>query len=161
MIMYLKNQAGYKQRYFKDGKRVFKTSGKDVEPQQVMKESSRKSEGRRRKSLAIKRVREAQDEESTKKKKHEDDAEKEELRLSLKIVSDEDKDIDYEILDIKMLETFDRDDVLNLNRLVMEKFPNNDPAGYDLLLWGDLKVLVDPKEDDDIWKNQQEWKMIS
>ncbi|GJV48267.1 hypothetical protein Tco_1438479 [Tanacetum coccineum] len=133
----------------------------DVEPQQVMKESSTKSKGRRRKSLPRKRARKAQDEEKTKKQKHEDDAEKEELRLSLKIVSDEDKDIDYEVLDMKMLETFDRDDVLNLHRLVMEKFPNNDPVGYDLLLWGDLKVLVDPKEDDNIWKNQQEWKMIS
>ncbi|GKB54320.1 hypothetical protein Tco_0905073 [Tanacetum coccineum] len=60
-----------------------------------------------------------------------------------------------------MLETFDRDDVLKLHILVMERFPNNDPVGYDLLLWGDLKVLVDPKEDDDIWKNQQDWKMIS
>ncbi|GKB01812.1 hypothetical protein Tco_0829856 [Tanacetum coccineum] len=38
-----------------------------------------------------------------------------------------------------MLDTFDKDDVLNLHRL----------------------ILVDPKEDDDIWKNQQEWKMIS
>ncbi|GJZ24808.1 hypothetical protein Tco_0562267 [Tanacetum coccineum] len=60
-----------------------------------------------------------------------------------------------------MLDTFDRDDLLNLHRLVMERFPNDDPVGYDLLLWGDLKILVDPKEDDDIWKNQHEWKMIS
>ncbi|GKA16808.1 hypothetical protein Tco_0696645, partial [Tanacetum coccineum] len=162
--------------------------------------SSRKTRGRRKKSLARKRARETQSEESFKKQKLEDDAEKEELRLGLKIVSDEDKDIDYEVLDMKyptvdwesqilrnleeremhvykitrasgkskyysnlsgMLDTFDRDDVLNLHRLVMERFLNNNPVGYDLLLWGDMKILVDLKEDDDIWKNQQEWKMIS
>ncbi|GJR56446.1 hypothetical protein Tco_1406967 [Tanacetum coccineum] len=177
-----------------------KVQEEDVKPEQIMKVSSEKSGGRRRKSLARKRPRETQDEETYKKQKHEDDAEKKELRLSLKLVSDEDKDIDYEVLDMnypivdwesqilgsdgeremqvykitradgiskfysnlsRMLETFDRDDVLKLHILVMERFPNNDPVGYDLLLWGDLKVLVDPKEDDDIWKNQQDWKMIS
>ncbi|GJV90591.1 putative ribonuclease H-like domain-containing protein [Tanacetum coccineum] len=26
--------------------------------------------------------------------------------------------------------------------------------GFNLMLWGDLKILVDPEQDDDIWKNQ-------
>ncbi|GJY71051.1 hypothetical protein Tco_0474754 [Tanacetum coccineum] len=73
----------------------------EVKTEQVVKESSRKTRGRRKKSLARKRVRETQSEESSKKQKLEDDAEKEELRLGLKIVSDEDKDIDYEVLDMK------------------------------------------------------------
>ncbi|GJT92503.1 putative ribonuclease H-like domain-containing protein [Tanacetum coccineum] len=221
MIMYLKNQAGYKQSYFKGmkyeeirpifekvwdqvntfvpiGSEIEKETSKpveeervqeeDVKPEQIVKESSKKS-GRRRKSLARKRARETQSEETSKKQKHEDDAKKEELRLSLKIVSDKDKDIDYEVLDMKypivdwesqvlgnlgememhvykitradgnskfysnlsrMLDTFDREDVLKLHSLVMERFPKNDPDGYDLLLWGDLKVLIDPQEDDDI-----------
>ncbi|GJT84475.1 putative reverse transcriptase domain-containing protein [Tanacetum coccineum] len=206
MIMYLKNQAGYKQRYFKGmtykdirpifekvwdqvntfvpmGSELEKESSKeslkpveeDVEPQQVMKESSTKSEGRIRKSLPRKRARKAQDEEKTKKQKHEDDAEKEELRLSLKIVLDEDKDMDYEVLDMKypivewesqILGNFGENEkhvykitradgnskyYLNISRM-LETFDRDD---------GDLKVLVDPKEDDNIWKNQQEWKMIS
>ncbi|GJV21135.1 hypothetical protein Tco_1370155, partial [Tanacetum coccineum] len=73
----------------------------EVKTVQVVKESSRKTRGRRKKSLARKRVRETQSEESSKKQKLEDDAEKEELRLGLKIVSDEDKDINYEVLDMK------------------------------------------------------------
>ncbi|GJY76232.1 hypothetical protein Tco_0481348 [Tanacetum coccineum] len=33
--------------------------------------------------------------------------------------------------------------------------------GYDLLLWGDLKILFEPNEEDEIWKNQQDNNMIS
>ncbi|GKE04470.1 hypothetical protein Tco_1396488 [Tanacetum coccineum] len=43
----------------------------------------------------------------------------------------------------------------------MEIFQTNNAKGYDLLLWGDLKILVDPKEDGDIWKNQHEWNLLS
>ncbi|GJV78437.1 hypothetical protein Tco_1510021 [Tanacetum coccineum] len=31
----------------------------------------------------------------------------------------------------------------------------------DLLLWGDLKILFEPNEDDKIWKNQQDYNLIS
>ncbi|GKF17970.1 hypothetical protein Tco_0062888, partial [Tanacetum coccineum] len=161
----------------------------EVKTEQVVKESSRKTRGRRKKSLARKRARETQSEESTKKQKLEDDADKEELRLGFKIVSDEDRDIDYAVLDrkypivdwesqilanlkekdihvykitradgnskyypnlTKMLETFDRDDLLDMHRLMMERFLDDNPVGCDLLLWGDLKILVASKEDDDI-----------
>ncbi|GJT45994.1 hypothetical protein Tco_0954709 [Tanacetum coccineum] len=43
----------------------------------------------------------------------------------------------------------------------MERFQDNTPEGYNLMLWGDLKILVDPEQDDDIWKNQNQWKIIS
>ncbi|GJU90178.1 hypothetical protein Tco_1302601 [Tanacetum coccineum] len=33
--------------------------------------------------------------------------------------------------------------------------------GYDLLLWGDLKILFEPNEEDEIWKNQQDYNLIS
>ncbi|GKA88011.1 hypothetical protein Tco_0809775 [Tanacetum coccineum] len=53
-----------------------------------------------------------------------------------------------------MLKSFDRHDLEVLHRLVMERFQDNTPEGYNLMLWGDLKILVDPEQDDDIWKNQ-------
>nr|GEU85406.1 retrotransposon protein, putative, unclassified [Tanacetum cinerariifolium] len=49
-----------------------------------------------------------------------------------------------------MLEVFDRQDVLDLHKIVMERFPNNDPEGYDLILWGDLKTLVESTSKDEI-----------
>nr|GEX52593.1 hypothetical protein [Tanacetum cinerariifolium] len=35
-----------------------------------------------------------------------------------------------------MLEVFDRQDVLDLHKIIMERFTANDPEGYDLILWG-------------------------
>ncbi|GKB07985.1 hypothetical protein Tco_0836269 [Tanacetum coccineum] len=61
----------------------------------------------------------------------------------------------------EMLDDFDRQDVLDLHRLVQERYDTTSPEGYDLLLWGDLKILFEPNEEDDIWKNQQDYNLIS
>ncbi|GJS51654.1 hypothetical protein Tco_0625016 [Tanacetum coccineum] len=60
-----------------------------------------------------------------------------------------------------MLYDFDRQDVLKLYRLVKERFQTTSPEGYDLLLWGDLKTLIEPNEEDEIWRNQQDWNLIN
>nr|GEU42072.1 hypothetical protein [Tanacetum cinerariifolium] len=86
-----------------------------------------------------------------------------EHRKCLKVVSNDDKAIDYETLDVKSLivDFLDRQDVLDLPKIIMERFPANDPEGYDLILWGDLKTLVKSCEDDEICRNQQDWKLLS
>nr|GEW65540.1 hypothetical protein [Tanacetum cinerariifolium] len=61
----------------------------------------------------------------------------------------------------RMLKVLDRQDVFDFHKIVMERFPANDPKGYDLILWGDLKTLMESSEDDEIWKNQQDWKLLS
>nr|GFA07244.1 hypothetical protein [Tanacetum cinerariifolium] len=61
----------------------------------------------------------------------------------------------------RMLEVFDTQDVLDLHKIVIERFPANDPEGYDLILWGDLKTLMESSEDDEILRNQQDWKLLS
>ncbi|GKC95781.1 hypothetical protein Tco_1161223 [Tanacetum coccineum] len=61
----------------------------------------------------------------------------------------------------EMLDDFDRQDVLDLHRLVQERYDTTSPEGYDLLLWGDLKILFEPNEEDEIWKNQQDYNLIS
>ncbi|GKC48602.1 hypothetical protein Tco_1071347, partial [Tanacetum coccineum] len=60
-----------------------------------------------------------------------------------------------------MLYDFDRQDVLELYKLVKERFQTASPKGYDLLLWGDLKTMLEPYEEDDIWRNQQDWNLIN
>ncbi|GJW81682.1 hypothetical protein Tco_0145657 [Tanacetum coccineum] len=55
-----------------------------------------------------------------------------------------------------MLYDFDRQDVLELYRLVKERFQIASPEGYDLLLWGDLKTMIEPSKKDNIWRNQQD-----
>ncbi|GJR65213.1 hypothetical protein Tco_0011278 [Tanacetum coccineum] len=49
-----------------------------------------------------------------------------------------------------MLNNFDRQDVLDLYRLVKERFETASPKGYDILLWGDLITLFEPSEEDEI-----------
>ncbi|GKB89663.1 hypothetical protein Tco_0961935 [Tanacetum coccineum] len=60
-----------------------------------------------------------------------------------------------------MLDDFDRQDVLYLYRLVKERFKTTSPKGYDILLWGDLITLFEPSEEDEIWKTQQDYTLIS
>nr|GEU82793.1 hypothetical protein [Tanacetum cinerariifolium] len=50
----------------------------------------------------------------------------------------------------RMLKVIDRQDVLDLHKIVIERLLANDPQGYDLILWGDLKTLMESSEDDEI-----------
>ncbi|GJT39024.1 putative ribonuclease H-like domain-containing protein [Tanacetum coccineum] len=61
----------------------------------------------------------------------------------------------------EMLDDFDTQDVIDLYRLVNERYETKSPEGYDLLLWGDLKILFEPNEEDEIWKNQEDYNLIS
>ncbi|GKE01726.1 hypothetical protein Tco_1389709 [Tanacetum coccineum] len=61
----------------------------------------------------------------------------------------------------EMLDDFDRQDVLDLHRLVKARYMTSSPEGYDLMLWGDLKILFEPDEEDEVWKNQHEYNLIS
>nr|GEY46894.1 hypothetical protein [Tanacetum cinerariifolium] len=81
-----------------------------------------------------------------------------EHRKCLKVVPDDGKPLDCETLDVKnpIVGFLDRQDVLDLHKIIMERFPANDLKGYDLILWGDLKTLVESSEDDEIWRNQQD-----
>ncbi|GKB03826.1 ribonuclease H-like domain-containing protein [Tanacetum coccineum] len=60
-----------------------------------------------------------------------------------------------------MLDDFDRQYMLDLYRLVKERFETTSPEGYDRLLWGDLITLFEPSEEDEIWKAQQDYTFIS
>ncbi|GJS17616.1 hypothetical protein Tco_0412088, partial [Tanacetum coccineum] len=61
----------------------------------------------------------------------------------------------------EMLEDFDRQDVEELYRLVKERYSTSRPEGYDMMLWGDLHTLFEPDEEDELWKNQHEYNVIS
>ncbi|GKE42432.1 hypothetical protein Tco_1469716, partial [Tanacetum coccineum] len=73
----------------------------------------------------------------------------------------EDRNTSYHKIFESMLKSFDRHNLEVLHRSVMERFKDNTPEGYNLMLWGDLKILVDPEQDNDIWKNQNQWKIIN
>ncbi|GJZ67864.1 hypothetical protein Tco_0631104 [Tanacetum coccineum] len=166
-------------------------------------------------------------EESTRKRKHgtrkkmksrkrryiqntsDDDSEKEndELRLHLTITPDEEKEVDYEILDrkypikewkteclgtkpqadkaehieeinqnvvirsngqkryfstlMRVLSIFDREDLNVVYQLVMDRFQDEKPEGFDKVLWGDLMVMFNPNDEDKFWNSQQDWNIVN
>ncbi|GJY16353.1 hypothetical protein Tco_0386775 [Tanacetum coccineum] len=61
----------------------------------------------------------------------------------------------------EMLDDFDRQNVMDLHRLVEERYATSRPEGYDLMLWGDLKILFQTDEEDEVWKHQDEYNLIS
>ncbi|GJY68918.1 hypothetical protein Tco_0471900 [Tanacetum coccineum] len=168
-----------------------KIEEEDADTQKEMKEVSKESGAKRKKSLPRKSTRS-----TVKRQKMEEDAEKEDLKGYLDIVPREDvaEDVEslstkYPIVDWKtcvltenfmyyqifrgdgssknykvlseMLEDFDRQDVMDLHRLVKERYSTSRLKGYDLMLWEDLHTLFEPNEEDEIWRNQHEYNLIS
>ncbi|GJW91611.1 hypothetical protein Tco_0169164 [Tanacetum coccineum] len=58
------------------------------------------------------------------------------------------------------LRRLDRQDLNDLYRLVQERFQDYPLEGHDLLLWGDLRMLFDLDEKDELWMNQLDWKLL-
>ncbi|GKG58314.1 hypothetical protein Tco_0592093, partial [Tanacetum coccineum] len=49
----------------------------------------------------------------------------------------------------EMVSRFDRLDFIKLHSLVMQRFSTT-PKGIDLVLWGDLRIMLEETIDDDI-----------
>ncbi|GJY22292.1 hypothetical protein Tco_0394858 [Tanacetum coccineum] len=181
MCAYLKNMGGYKHNQLKgksyeEIQKLFDKTYKQVNSFVPMasndkeKGSEKKVGGSRKKTLAKKRAGERQSEESYKSQKMEDDAEKEELRAHLDIIPRDDVDVSVESLATKdpivdwktrVLSEDKMHDVLDLYRLVKERFETGSPEGYDRLVWGDLIIVFKPSKDDEVWKAQQDYTLIS
>ncbi|GJR88370.1 hypothetical protein Tco_0212381 [Tanacetum coccineum] len=104
MITYLKNQGGYKESYFKRMSERRKVKEEDVNPELVLIE--KKAVGIRRKPLARRRASDKQGQDSSKRQKKEKesadyDKEKDELRIWLAVVPDEEAIMDPEVLHTK------------------------------------------------------------
>ncbi|GJU32075.1 putative ribonuclease H-like domain-containing protein [Tanacetum coccineum] len=104
------------------------------------------------------------DEDVTKEEAAEYEKEKEELRLCLKIISNDDSEVDYKPLSKKfpivnweyqLLGKMEAKDML-----VQGRFQDHPLEGHDLLLWGDLRMIFDPDEKDELWMNQLDWKLL-
>ncbi|GKD29139.1 hypothetical protein Tco_1239917, partial [Tanacetum coccineum] len=62
-----------------------------------------------------------------------------------------------------MLKDFTREDLIELYRLVMQKYGTNRPEdAYDRVLWSDLRTMFDPPLNEDaIWRLPLQQKMVS
>ncbi|GJY24065.1 hypothetical protein Tco_0397723 [Tanacetum coccineum] len=61
----------------------------------------------------------------------------------------------------EMLDDFDRQDVMDLHRLVEERYATSRLEGYDLMLWGNLMILFQLDKEDEVWRHQHEYNLIS
>lgn len=64
----------------------------------------------------------------------------------------------------EILHMVDRQDFLTLYGIVVKHYESSTATGVGLMLWGDLKVLVDFSEGGDgasVWANQQFWQVRS
>ncbi|GJQ95677.1 hypothetical protein Tco_0006816 [Tanacetum coccineum] len=60
-----------------------------------------------------------------------------------------------------VLSIFDREDLKAVYELVMEKYQDEIPEGFDKMLWGDLIIMFNQGDTADFWDEQLNWKIIS
>ncbi|GJT13355.1 retrovirus-related pol polyprotein from transposon TNT 1-94 [Tanacetum coccineum] len=58
------------------------------------------------------------------------------------------------------LRRLDRQDLNDLYRLVQKRLQDHPLEEHDLLLWGDLRMIFDPYDTDELWMNQLDWKLL-
>ncbi|GKC12317.1 hypothetical protein Tco_1009099 [Tanacetum coccineum] len=111
--------------------------------------------------------------ESIKKQKVDDDQETAELQSLMEVILDEEEitfdaiplatkppTIMYRVFSL-MLKSFDREDLETLYKLVKARYGLTRPVeDLDLILYGDLKTMFEPNVEDQVWKNQDNYKVF-
>ncbi|GJV72628.1 putative ribonuclease H-like domain-containing protein [Tanacetum coccineum] len=62
---------------------------------------------------------------------------------------------------MRVLSIFDREDLNAVYQLVMDRYQDEIPEGFDRVLWGDLMVMFNPDDEDEFWNSQQDWNIVS
>ncbi|GJR20524.1 hypothetical protein Tco_0969051 [Tanacetum coccineum] len=52
---------------------------------------------------------------------------------------------------MRVLSIFDREDLNVVYKLVMDRYQDEVPAGFDRVLWGDLMIMFNPNDKDEFW----------
>ncbi|GJS57187.1 hypothetical protein Tco_0651971 [Tanacetum coccineum] len=185
MITYLKHVGGkkhadLKNKNFDDIQALYERikrnndkflAGYSTEDESKIKEMNEKAKDPGQKSLKKKVTQETPKSVDTAKVSDEYEDE-DELRSSLIIVLDEDKEVDYEILDRKYpiiewkseyLTTKPQTDEskgleeVNLNIVVRS---NGQRRHFSTLMRGDLMIIFNQSNKDEFWNAQQDWKIV-
>ncbi|GJW18115.1 hypothetical protein Tco_0025551 [Tanacetum coccineum] len=66
---------------------------------------------------------------------------------------------------MEILHIFDRQDLFHLYYLIRDQFSEVTLEGFELILWGDLKIMIESStegnEQSDFWSGQQDWKIVT
>ncbi|GJS45771.1 hypothetical protein Tco_0595892 [Tanacetum coccineum] len=153
MSTYLKNMAGFKHKVVKGS--------------ETRTEESSKREGD---ELEFDKSKKHKLDEHVEAEK-DDDPEEEEMKKHMEIIVKEGQKGFYHLIRadgsskiyssmIRMLQGIDREDLETLWKLVKENHGINRPVDkYERVLWGDLKVMFEPDDKSDVWRNLQGYKV--
>ncbi|GJW80081.1 hypothetical protein Tco_0144056 [Tanacetum coccineum] len=97
--------------------------------------------------------------EESKEEVQKESKEKESTRKR-KLAPDEEKEVDYEILDRKYPIKEWKTECLGTKRLI-KIFQDEILEGFDRVLWGDLMVMLNPDDENEIWNSQLDWNIVS
>ncbi|GJY38644.1 putative ribonuclease H-like domain-containing protein [Tanacetum coccineum] len=111
-----------------------------------IKEENKEEEGTKKRKLATRKKMKLR-----KRRFRQDTSEDEndELRLCLTIAPDEDKEVDYEILDKKY-------PIIEWKSKCQDEIPDD----FDKVLWGDLMIMFNSSNEDEFWNSQQDWNRV-
>ncbi|GKD51632.1 hypothetical protein Tco_1280608 [Tanacetum coccineum] len=66
---------------------------------------------------------------------------------------------------LEVLHIFDKQDLFHLYDLVMEQYLEITLEGIELILWGDLKIMMEFSQEEndqsDFWDDQQDWEIVT
>ncbi|GJU98141.1 hypothetical protein Tco_1327412 [Tanacetum coccineum] len=173
MIVYLKNESNYKIKDFEgmsydDIRPIFEKKKsaefQEIEEEQIEKDISKKTTGKRKKYLPKRRTRS-----TAKKQKVEQDDKKEELKSYLDIVPREDVAVDVEYLSTNLSQFGIENYTLSENFIqdIVEFYTGwskkvNVPQNHKdkIYVMGDLHTLFEPDKESEIWMNQNEYNLI-
>ncbi|GJY71898.1 hypothetical protein Tco_0475601 [Tanacetum coccineum] len=170
------------ERIIKDVNKKATGTKKDdsIKEERKEEESTRKRKLGTRKKMKSRKRRFRQD--TSQDDNTDSEKENDELRLCLTIAPDEDKEFDetkgleeinlnvvirssgqrrYFSTLMKVLSIFDRDDLNVVYQLVMDRYKDEIPEGFDRVLWGDLMIMFNPSDEDEFWNSQQDWNVVS
>ncbi|GKA28564.1 hypothetical protein Tco_0714809 [Tanacetum coccineum] len=57
---------------------------------------------------------------------------------------------------ISVLSIFDRDDLCVVYQLVMDRYQDEIPEDFDIVLWGDLTIMFNLSDEDEFWNSRQD-----
>ncbi|GJY87387.1 hypothetical protein Tco_0502015 [Tanacetum coccineum] len=101
--------------------------------------------------------------EGSKVKAEDDDKETTELKILMEVIPDE-KEVALDVIPLAvnhMLKSFHREDLETLYKLVKAKYGSTRPVeDLDLFLYKDLETLFEPHVEDNVWKNQSNYRVL-
>ncbi|GKB70092.1 hypothetical protein Tco_0931504 [Tanacetum coccineum] len=141
----------------------------DLPFEKIQKEvsSEKKAEGSsRKKSIGRKRAKDKQEQEYSKRQRVEDDKDGDKLRKALCAwlrryyeIFRVDGSLKLYNVFSQLLSEFDREDLVNLWKLVKAKLGDNrSEEDFERVLWGDLRVMFKPDVESEVWRSLQGYK---